>query len=305
MNSALAALGLLLLPTMASAKAPASTTAPASASADPALWMVRDKDTTIYLFGSVHVLKPGTLWFDDEVKAAFDRSDTLMLEMVEPPQAEMRAEIGQLGIAPKDEPLSGKLTTDARIKYKAAMDGAGLPWQAFERFQPWMAGVSLSVSPLAKLGYDTDSGVEKTLTAAAKAAGKLVAGLETSAQQLSYFASLPQDQQILFLNQTVDELPQAEGEFAKLVTDWTAGRPDALAKEMNDSLEASPQLAQVLLYNRNANWAKWIAARMQQPGTVFIAVGAGHLAGAKSVQDQLKALGFKSKRLGKKDFGLR
>ncbi|CAN5291921.1 TraB/GumN family protein [soil metagenome] len=297
--AALSALGLLLAPALAHAKAPPS------ASADPALWVVKDKDTTIYLFGSVHVLKPGTIWFDDEVKAAFDRSDTLMLEMVEPTQEEMSREIGQLGAAPEGPALSQKLTPEARVKYVAAMEGASLPWQAFERFQPWMAAVSLSVSPLARLGYDTQSGVEKILTDAAKAEGKTVGGLETSTQQLGYFAGLPQDQQILFLNQTVDELPQAEGEFARLVDDWKAGKPDALAKEMNESMEASPQLAQVLLYGRNANWAKWIAARMQTPGTLFIAVGAGHLAGAKSVQDQLKALGYQSRRLGKKDFGLR
>jgi len=66
---------------------------------------------------------------------------------------------------------------------------------------------------------------------------------------------------------------------------------------MNESLEATPELAQVLLIQRNARWAQWIKQRLTQPGTVFIAVGAGHLAGKGSVQEQLKALGISSARV--------
>jgi uncharacterized protein YbaP (TraB family) len=48
---------------------------------------------------------------------------------------------------------------------------------------------------------------------------------------------------------------------------------------------------------RNANWAGWIAQRLQEPGTVFVAVGAGHLAGRDSVQAKLTELGVKSARI--------
>ena len=58
-----------------------------------------------------------------------------------------------------------------------------------------------------------------------------------------------------------------------------------------------PELAQVLLIQRNGNWAKWIKDRLARPGTVFVAVGAGHLAGKGSVQDQLKDLGVASVRI--------
>lgn len=264
----------------------------------PALWQVRDEDTTIYLFGTVHVLKPGTEWFKDGVKRAFDRSDELVLEIVEPenPQA-MAATMAHKGLASDGVKLSDRLTPDMRGKYQAAMAANGLPWQMFEPFNPWMAGMALAVKPLEKLGYQADLGAEKVLTVAAKAAGKKVGALETVEQQLGYFAGLPIDSQVKFLNATVDGLPEMDEEFSRLIKHWQEGDPAKLAAEMNESLEATPELAQVLLIQRNGNWAKWIKERLARPGTVFIAVGAGHLAGKGSVQDQLKALNVASIRV--------
>lgn len=297
-------LSTLLSSALLALSAPVAAQTP-EPSADPALWVVKDADTTIYLFGSVHLLKPGMVWFDDEVKAAFDKADTLVLEMVEPDQATMMQKVTTLGIDPDGPPLSEKLAADKRAAYIAAMTANGIPWQALEQFYPWMAGVTLAVAPLSKLGFAADQGVEKILTAAAKQAGKPVEGLETADQQLGYFAGLPEEQQVAFLNATVAELPDMQKTFDQMIASWKKGETEALGREMNASLETTPELAQVLLFNRNANWAKWIKARLDNPGTVFIAVGAGHLAGPKDVQDQLETLGIKTQRVTKADFGLK
>ncbi|WP_066699025.1 TraB/GumN family protein [Sphingobium amiense] len=266
--------------------------------ASPALWQVKDADTTIYLFGTVHVMKPGIDWFDGKVKRAFDASDELVLEIVEPddPRA-IATTMGRLALASDGVKMSDRLSEEARGKYQAAMSANGLPWQTFEIFNPWMSGMLLSVAPLEKMGYKADLGAEKTLRAAAQAAGKKVDALETVEQQVGFFANLPMDQQVQFLNATVDGLPDMEKEFGSLLRTWEKGQPDRLAKMMNESLEATPELAKVLLTGRNANWAKWIRGRLAQPGTVFVAVGAGHLAGKGSVQDQLRALGVDSTRV--------
>lgn len=266
--------------------------------ATPALWQVKDADTSIYLFGTVHVMKPDIDWFHGDVKRAFDRSDTLVLEIIEPddPQA-IGATMAGMALAKDGVKLSDRLTPEARVKYQAAMEANSLPWQTFDMFNPWMSGMALSVAPLEKLGYKNDLGAEKILRSAATGAGKKVEALETVEQQIGFFAGLPMDQQLQFLNATVDGLPDMEKEFGDLLRYWQAGQPDRLAASMNESLEATPELAQVLLTGRNANWAKWIKARLGQPGTVFVAVGAGHLAGKGSVQEQLKALGVKAKRL--------
>ena len=293
------AAGLLLLGGCAQ-ELPADARAPSARTSyvTPALWRVKDEDTTIYLFGTVHVMKPGTEWFQGGIKRAFDESDDLVLEIVEPedPQV-MAATIASTALARDGVKLSDRLNPDMRGRYQAAMSANGLPWQIFEAFNPWMAGMALSVQPLEKLGYKADLGAEKTLAMAAKASGKNVGALETVEQQLGYFASLPMEHQIKFLDAAIEGLPDMESEFARLISHWQEGDPEKLAAEMNESLEATPELAQVLLIQRNTNWAKWIKKRMARPGTVFVAVGAGHLAGKRSVLDQLKALGMDSARV--------
>jgi uncharacterized protein YbaP (TraB family) len=290
------AAALLLLGTYAPGHPVAAKTSKAAAT--PALWVVKDADTTIYLFGTVHVLKPGIPWFSGDIKRAFDQSDELVLEILEPENpAEMAAAMAGKALASDGIKLSDRLDADARTKYQAAMAANGLPWVAFEGFNPWMSGMMLSVAPLERLGYKADQGAEKQLTQAAKAVGKPIGALETVEQQIGYFASLPMEHQIAFLNATVNGLPDMDREFASLIDHWRKGEPDKLADEMNDSLQATPELAKVLLVDRNAHWAAWIKQRLDKPGTVFIAVGAGHLAGRESVQAQLKGLGVPSERV--------
>ena len=278
---------------------PAPVAAPPTATdADPALWVVKDEDTTIYLFGTVHVLKPGLGWFDEAVKTAFDASDQLMLELVMPEdQAEAAKVMIPLAIDQSGKTLSSRLDPDQLKAYQAAMASVGLPVAQFDMFEPWFPAITLSVLPLTKLGYDPEQGAEKQLTGFAKTAGKPVAGLETLPEQLGFFDTLPETQQLAFLNAVVKDLDKLGPQLDKMVVLWAKGDPDGLATAMNESLAATPELAKTLLWDRNARWADQLKARMDQPGTVFVAVGAGHLAGQHSVQDYLKERGLTVKRV--------
>jgi uncharacterized protein YbaP (TraB family) len=148
-----------------------------------------------------------------------------------------------------------------------------------------------------KSGYQADSGAEKTLTAAAKSGGKTISGLETAEQQLGFFADLSPDAQLKFLGSTLDELPEGVAKLDEMVVDWSKGDPDRLANTMNEAMKDSPEVAKALLYDRNGRWATWINDRMKQPGTVFLAVGAGHLAGDQSVISKLGAYKLKAVRV--------
>ncbi|ALJ12370.1 TraB/GumN family protein [Sphingopyxis macrogoltabida] len=265
---------------------------------DPALWVVKDEDTTIYLFGTVHVLKPGLGWFDDAVKRAFDRSDQLMLEIVLPEDpAEMAQKMIPLALDQSGKTISSRLSPAELKAYQAAMTGLGIPVAQFDRFEPWFAAMTLSIAPLAQLGYDPEQGAEKQLTAAAKAAAKPVSGLETVDQQLGFFDGLPEKQQLAFLNSVVKDIDKLGPTLDKTVVLWGKGDTEALAVAMNESMAATPELAKVLLFDRNQRWADQLKARMDQPGTVFVAVGAGHLAGEHSVQDFLKERGLTAERI--------
>ncbi|MDQ0251696.1 uncharacterized protein YbaP (TraB family) [Sphingomonas kyeonggiensis] len=265
--------------------------------ADPALWVVKDADTTIYLFGTVHVLKPGLSWFDDGIRKAFDASDTLVLELVLPPDAEMQQIVAELGTAAAGPPLTEQLPAAEAAKMRAALPEYGMAPDSLDRAEPWLAATLLSVMPLKQLGYDDKQGAELTLTNAAKAAGKKIEGLETARQQLGYFDALPLPAQRKLLIETIDDLPQAGSKIDQAVTAWRKGDAEGLARLVNADMASAPEVSQALLVNRNRNWAGWISKRMQQPGTVFLAVGAGHLAGSESVQAELAKRGLKVERV--------
>lgn len=288
-----------LLPSGAAASAKEPETATATTTAiKPALWAVKDEDTTIYLLGTVHVLKPGLSWFDGAVREAFDTSDEMVLELVLPEdQAEVASATMALAVDQSGKTLPQKLDPEALKAYQAAMTKLGVPANAFDAFEPWFAAITLSVLPLTQMGYDPNQGVEKQLTTAAKAANKPVSGFETLPEQLGFFDGLPEKQQVSFLNAMVKDMDKLGPTLDRMVLLWGKGEPDKLAVEMNESMASTPELANTLLYDRNARWAEKIEARMAKPGTVFIAVGAGHLAGKKSVQDYLAERGLKAKRV--------
>ncbi len=272
-------------------------TADSGNDADPALWVVKDADTTIYLFGTVHMLKPGLGWFDEGVKTAFDASNELVLELVMPPEAEMQALVSELGMTPGGPALPDQLPPAEAAKFRAALPGMGLPPEALDRAEPWLAATMLSAAPLRRLGYDEKHGAEAVLTAAAQGAGKKIAGLETAREQLGYFDRLPLPAQRALLIDTLDDLPKAGATIERMVAAWRAGDADGLARLMNEDLARAPELADALLAQRNAKWAEWLAARMKAPGTVFVAVGAGHLAGNAGVQAELARRGLKAERV--------
>jgi uncharacterized protein len=282
-------------PTAVKALDPAPAAAPLK-DVDPALWVVKDDDTTVYLFGTVHLLKPGLSWFDEGVKAAFDASDRLVLEMVEPPAAETQALFSKLAIDTSGKTLRSKMTDSDRPIYEAALGKIGLPAEALDPLDPWAAAVTISVVAMQKQGFDVNSGAEKQLTAAAKAANKRIGGVETMEYQLGIFDTMPESEQVRFLIESAKVIDKSEQMMDRMVELWATPDPDGLGKLMNEGL-TSRALYDALLTRRNANWAKWIKAEMGKPGTTFMAVGAGHLAGPTSVQALLPAYGLSAERV--------
>jgi uncharacterized protein YbaP (TraB family) len=269
-------------------------TPPAGAVPGPALWQVADKDTTIYLFGTVHALPQGKNWFDGRIERAFNASDELVTEI---DMGNAAASAGALQTAsqlPADQSLRALMSVDNRQQYEAALVGLGLPVEALDRYEPWFAAMTLSLMPLLRSGYDPQSGVEHSL--GGRAGEKKRAALETIEQQVALFDGLPQQAQLEYLDETVEKIPEATTTLDAMVAEWLEGDAVELANMLNAEM-TDPVLYDRLLTARNANWAGWIENRLEQPGTVFVAVGAGHLAGKGSVQDQLKQRGLPVKRI--------
>lgn len=300
---------LLLLPATSWATQPApaetidgaiidivETTAPTDAK--PGLWLLQDDDTKIYLFGTVHFLRPETQWQNATISNAFASADTLMLEIaMDGDDAAMAQKIMPLALAKGTPPLSQQLSQKDRAAYHQAMTKYGLAPTAFDAFKPWFAATTLSLLPAVQAGFNPNNGVEKILSAQAKGQNKSTAALETVEQQLGYFDMLPSKLQIRYLNESVKTLDQSTQVLDDMVSMWLQGRTEELAALINESLETSPELHHLLLDARNQDWAAKLENRLAQPGTVFVAVGSGHLAGKGSVQEYLAKRGLTADRV--------
>lgn len=298
------AAGLALVFAIAIAGAPAqalaqAAPAPAAAAAaapiqgeGPALWVIKDADSTLYLFGSVHVLRPTTGWASPRVNAAFDSASDVWFEITNPEdQAAMMPLIQQYGLSPQT-PLSSRLTPEELAQLDAAAKAIGASAAQMDPLKPWLAALSLSVAPLIKAGYDPQSGVELALKARAQAAGKSLHGFETLEKQIGLLATLPDDVQLEFLRETLKDYDQAVVILDSMVEAWAKGDVEALDRIVVEDMKTdAPELYKVLLVDRNTDWANQIQTLLQGSGTAFIAVGAAHLTGDDSVQSILNSRG--------------
>ena len=266
--------------------------------AEPALWVIKDKDSTIYLFGTIHVLKPATPWRSPQIAKAFEAADDVVTEIVEPDDKTVTQALMLKYGLDRDTPLSAKLKPEAYAKLETAVQAMGFPPHGMDAMRPWMASITVSLVPLFKAGYDPESGVEKKLTAQAKAAGKPIAGFETLEQQLRFFADMTPGQEAQLLESTLDEVDEGPAKVDALVAAWAAGDQAALKTQMIDEMQRDyPEIYKLLLTDRNRDWAGQLKTKLAGSGVSFVAVGAGHLVGPDSVQAQLKKLGIKAERV--------
>lgn len=268
--------------------------APSQALSGPALWKVSDPDTVIYLFGTVHALPPDIEWFSGPVERAFHASEELVTEIEISDPAVVQQAIMSRSLLPEGQNLRRLMTEQDRIQFEEALISAGLPVDSFDRLKPWFAAMTLSLMTLPQSGYATENGVEAVLND--NAVQKEKVALETVEEQIELFDGLPKDAQLVFLDRTIESMPDLPEGLARIVAEWIEGDADELARLLNAEL-ADPVLRERLLTRRNANWARWIDARLAEPGTVFVAVGAGHLAGHGSVQDYLADLDLEAVRV--------
>lgn len=286
-------------------QAPPATAAPANAPAArstagrPALWKISDADTTIWLFGTIHVLPPNFQWQNPVITQAVDTSDSLVIETVidkANPQA-MAGMLLNMGTTAGLPPFLDRVPSEKRTALSRMLAQSGMPPALFNALETWTGAFLLVGVTLKDLGLEGQSGVEDILETRFRAAAKPVSGLETPEQQLGYFDTLPEDAQREFLTSLVDPAADIRREFEAMLAAWAAGDEAGIAASFDEEIEISAKLRQVLLHDRNARWTDWLIARMRQPGKVFVAVGAGHLAGPESVLTMLRARGLTVERV--------
>ena len=262
--------------------------------AKPPVWIVRDADSELVLFGSVHVLPPGLDWRPEKLDAALAKADDLWFELPIDPASE--AKVGQLaaslGMLPEGQSLSALLSPDSRTRLEAATQDLGVSMAVLDRLEPWFAEVVLAGAQFRKAGADASSGVEKQISATAPAAARRRA-FETPEEQIGIFDAAPRGEQIASLEQTLRELQDDPDAYADMVAHWMNSDLKGLNQDSLAPLKAAaPGLYARLVTERNARWLKAIKARMDGSGRSVVVVGVGHLVGEDGLPTRLRALGY-------------
>jgi len=263
---------------------------------DPALWVVKDRDTTIYLFGTIHVLKPGVRWLQGPMRRAFAASDQLVLEIIAPSRDEYIG-VRHMLATDRDHGLPTRVSPATLARVHAMFKDRGLNPEAADWYETWYTAILVLQMGLRDTGYRPELGVEYVLTVQAGKESKKIAAMETLADQYGYFDRLSPATQEALLTRALDILPRTKARTDAVTEAWADGDAPRLAQMLNEELAGSPELEEALVKARNGRWADWIKARMDKPGTVFFAVGAGHLAGPDSLQVELAKRGLKVERV--------
>jgi uncharacterized protein YbaP (TraB family) len=264
-----------------------------SARAEPALWEVTGGESTVWLFGSVHLLPEGGFTVGDELAEALGEAERLCLEI--DTGAEDEAATSAVTLARAVDPegrdlfeLLGSGADDVRD----AAEAAGVPLEALAMFEPWFAGLTVSVLALQAHGYDVQHGVVQVIQAEARDAGLPSCGLETLDGQLGLLDRLPDTLQKEILMQAIEEAGSIESLIEPMLDAWRRGDEAGLERSLEEDFEGYAELAEVLIYRRNERWAGQVSKMLEDDEDVLVVVGAMHLVGDRGLPALLAERGY-------------
>jgi uncharacterized protein YbaP (TraB family) len=265
----------------------------------PALWKLSKGPSTIYLFGTIHALPPHFEWETPQLRTALAQSDRLVLEaVIDQDAGKSAAALMRIGMPGTPlPPLAERIAPKYRASLAGMIAKSAVPAETLNAMKTWAAGMVLFGTTVQSLGVSSADGVEERLKTQFRTTGKPIEGLETLEQQLGFFDTLTEPQQRDFLESVVDQKGDDAADFGKMLGAWSHGDEKGISASFDKDMKSSDVLRTVLIARRDQHWADAIVSRLGQPGTQFVAVGAGHLVGPDSVQAMLAKLGYKAERV--------
>lgn len=270
-----------------------------TAQAASPVWAIHGDHNTVYLAGSVHLLKAN----DSALPPAFDRaytgSRTLIMELdlgkVDPTAA--ATWMAEHGMLPPGSDLKTVIGATRYQRVSTEATRLGVPMEMVGQFAPWVLGLQLMELQYAKDGFDAESGVEQQLEHRAQTDSKPTAGLETLEEQLGFFEALTPEEQAKFLDLVLNDLHDVDSDTQAVVTAWRAGDAAKLAALLSDEYKQFPALYRSLVTERNKRWEPQIAKLLHDKDNYFVVVGALHLVGDGGLLELMKKDGFKVEQL--------
>jgi len=275
-----------------------ATLAAGEAVADPALWAVGSRGNTVYVFGSVHLLPEGGFAIGGALAEALEDAERVCLEL--DPDEHDEADTMRLTLAraidPEGRSLFDLLGPDAD-RVRASAEAAGIDIAQFAAFEPWFAGLTVSLLALQQHGYDGKHGVEMIIQAAAKEEGKPVCALETLDAQLAMLDGMSARSQRDLLLQAIDEADEVDELIRPLLAAWRDGDKAYMERRLAEDIADYPDLADPLIFDRNERWADQVSEMLEGDDDVLVVVGAMHLVGERGLPALLEERGFRVEEL--------
>jgi len=243
------------------------------------LWSVERGSTTVYLLGSIHVLKEDAYPLPPAIDRAFDDAEVVVFEVDLDDMSAAALKMLAAGTLEGDETLEEVVGPTMWLQVSERLESAGLNPAAFQRMKPWMVALSLSAFELARAGYTPGAGLDTRLDARAKAADKVRLALETVDFQVGIFTDLDPVQSVEFLKYTLRDLDTVIPLLDELASSWRAGDVGPVEKLLLEGFEESPELFKELVTDRNRNWLGQVEELIGGDRDALVVVGALHLVG--------------------------
>ena len=271
------------------------------------LWRFTSNTSTLYLAGSLHLLKQGLYPLPTQYEQAFNLSNKLVLEVTtdQISPSEIYAKTQAAARLTKQRYLRESFSAQdySQLANTAAL--YGVPLQAFQSYKPAMVYTQLSLMGFIALGYDPDLGVEEHFSKSK--ASKDILQLESLDRQLGFLFAQPMATQIAVLMDTVQQFNEIETVASDLVRAWAAGDDATMATLIADQNGASDLIkdfSKQLLDQRNEDMSEKIARYLNTEESYFVLVGAAHLAGPNSIIKLLEKNGLRGERIYSDDHHL-
>ena len=266
--------------------------APASRADTPlhSLWELHGKHNTVFLLGSIHVLRPGDYPLSPTVMQAYAISKSLLMEinLEDMDLGQLQAEMMAGAMLPEGKSLPDVLGPKRYSRAETLAREVGVELAAFDQFAPWFVAETISQLQLQQLGFQPTSGVEMYFLERARSDGKSIAGLETVHDQIALFEGLPMDAQAEYLVSSLEQARELPKQVNDMVHAWQRGDTVWFDDQLRSELGSDPVLYQALLAARNRKWIPKIEALLNDDKNYLVIVGTGHLVGRNSVIDLLK-----------------
>ena len=262
--------------------------------ADAPVWRVTDGESTVYLGGTVHLLRPEDYPLPEEFDQAYEGSSALFFEtdISSMNELSVQAQILQQLSYSDGRTLKDVLDTEVYAALETYTAGVGMPLMMLEHFKPGMIVSTLQVLEFQRMGF-TPQGVDAFFNTQALTDGKSLGALETLDEQIGFLAAMGEGNESEFIMMSLEDLDRTAKLMDQMIGAWRTGDSEALRTLfVDDMLERAPAVYDSLLRQRNLRWIPQIEAMFDDPEIEFVLVGAAHLVGADGIVELLRARGY-------------